>query len=344
MLKETWLITNYSCNNRCKWCYTTDKNFVNVNMPIEFAKEALTELNKNGVKKCTLIGGEPTLYPNLTEIIEHGKSLDMFMKIVTNGVRIGNKNFLKKLKDSGLSFLAISIHGITKESYEENTQSKNFERVEKGIKNCIELGLPFVTLTTLNRLNCNNVLEITKYLTNLGVENIIFNIAVPYTDNGNVEKNVLTPKEIAEVIEKNYKILKEQNLKAGFYASIPLCLFNKEVLNNMIEEKYLIPLSTGGCNIYDKTGFAIEPTGNIIPCCKKFKTVLDNSLLDGHFKYESNFTELWKKIEGNFGHEAMPFPSEKCDKCSMKKDCIGGCPMFWNYFKKKEYVVGENND
>ena len=63
MLKEMWLITNYSCNHRCKWCYTTDKNFVNQNMPLSFAKETLKEMAKLGVKKCTLIGGEPTLYP-----------------------------------------------------------------------------------------------------------------------------------------------------------------------------------------------------------------------------------------------------------------------------------------
>ena len=342
MLKEMWLITNYSCNHRCKWCYTTNKNFVDKKMPLEFAMESLKEMNKNGVEKCTLIGGEPTLYPHINEVIKYGSSLGMFMKIVTNGVMLSNMEFLKALKEAGLSFVAISIHGITRESYKNNTQIDNLLKVQAAIKNCISLNIPFVTLTTLNRLNCNDVVDIVKYLKKLEVENVIFNIAVPYTDDPKQEKNVLSPKEIAEVIQNNYHKLKEEKLEAGFYASIPLCLFDKKILDNMLKEKYLIPLSKGGCNIYDKTGFAFEPDGKIIPCCKKNKEVLLETNLNGHFKYNGKFSELWEKIKDNFGHDAMPFPSNKCNSCKLKNDCIGGCPMFWKYFNKEEYVIGDD--
>lgn len=340
MIKEMWLITNYSCNHRCKWCYTTDKNFVNQNMPLEFAKETLENMSKLGVKKCTLIGGEPTLYQHIKEVIKYGNDLGILIKIVTNGVKIGNKKYLQELKDCGLGFVAISIHGITRESYKENTQTDDLELVEKAIKNCNELNIPYVTLTTLNRLNCDSVVDIVKYLDKLKVKNKVFNIAVPYTNNAIIEKNVLSPKEIAEVIENNYHKLKNEGLKAGFYASIPLCLFDKEELNNMINEGYLIPLSEGGCNIYDKTGFAFEPNGNIIPCCKKFKEVLINTQIDGHFSYNGKPKEMWDKIKNNFGHKAMPFPSNKCKNCKYKKNCIGGCPMFWTYFDKEKYVIG----
>lgn len=340
MLKEMWLITNYSCNHRCKWCYTTDKNFVNQNMPLSFAEQTLTEMYKLGVRKCTLIGGEPTLYPHIKEVLKTGSDLGILMKIVTNGVKIGNKEYLKELKENGLGFVAISIHGITRESYKANTQTDDLESVENAIKNCNELNIPYVTLTTLNKLNCDSVVDIVKYLNKLEVKNIVFNIAVPYTNSKTIEKNVLSPKEIAEVIERNYHKLKKENLKAGFYASIPLCLFKEENLNNMIKEKYLIPLSEGGCNIYDKTGFAFEPNGNVIPCCKKFKEVLLNTQKNENFIYRENPKEMWNKIKDNFGHKAMPFPSKKCDKCKYKKDCIGGCPMFWTYFDKEKYVLG----
>ena len=339
-LKETWLITNYSCNNRCKWCYTTDKGFVNYDMPLEFAKDVLLELSQNGVNKCTIIGGEPTLYPHLKEIISYGSSLGLFMKLVTNGVRLSNMDLLNELRNNGLSLVAISIHGYTLEGYRNNTQTDNLLKVEQAILNCKRLGIPFVTLSTLNRLNCNDVYEIVKYLTNLGAENIVFNIAVPYTTNGSVDHNVLTPQEIADVITNNYISPERNNYKYGFYASIPLCLFDKKILESMINDNFLIPLSQGGCNIFEGTGFAIEPNGNVIPCCKKNTEIITNICNNGEFLYHNSFDELWQIVGGKVGKDAMPYPDKRCYDCSLKEQCIGGCPMFWNYYDTTIYIRG----
>ena len=339
MINEMWLITNYSCNNRCKWCYTSSKDFVNENMPLEYAKETLKEMSKNGVKKCTLIGGEPTVYPHLEELIRYGKELGLFMKIVSNAVLLSDINYVRRLKEAGLSLIAISIHGITRESYKNNTQTDYFNKVVEAIKNCNEENLDYVTLSTLNRLNKHEVVDIAEFLTSIGVKNIIFNIAVPNSKDKSVENIVLNPREIARVIEENYLKLKERNIRAGFYESIPLCLFDKELLEKMIEEKYLIPLSKGGCNIYYESGFAFDPKGKVLPCCKKVQEEIAETMTeDKHFKYKDNYNELWDSIKEHFGEKAMPFPSEKCYSCDMKENCIGGCPMFWEYFNPEEYV------
>ncbi len=339
MISEMWLITNYSCNNRCKWCYTSSKDFVNENMPLEYAKETLKEMSKNGVKKCTLIGGEPTVYPHLEELIRYGKENGLFMKIVSNAVLLSDINYVRRLKEAGLSLIAISIHGITRESYKNNTQTDYFNKVVEAIKNCNEENLDYVTLSTLNRLNKHEVVDIAEFLTSIGVKNIIFNIAVPNSKDKSVENIVLNPREIARVIEENYLKLKERNIRAGFYESIPLCLFDKELLEKMIEEKYLISLSKGGCNIYYESGFAFDPKGKVLPCCKKVQEEIAETMTeDKCFKYKDNYNQLWYEIKEHFGEKAMPFPSEKCYSCDMKENCIGGCPMFWEYFNPEEYV------
>ena len=339
--KETWLITNYSCNNRCKWCYTTDKNFEDYNMPLNFAKDTLRELYNNGIRKCTLIGGEPTLYPYLENLLEHGSKLGMFMKIVTNGIKLADEKYLYKLYDSGLSLVAISIHGYTRAGYKENTQTDNLHSVEKAILNCKKMNIPFVTLSTLNRLNYMNVLPIVEYLTTLGVENIIFNIAVPYSKQGKMGENILNPKEIADVISSSYMDACKKKLKFAFYASIPLCLFEPSILEEMLEDKFLIPLSQGGCNIFEATGFAIEPNGDIIPCCKRNQEIITNVCEKGAFKYKNNFGQLCEILRGKFGHGAMPYPDVSCSDCELREDCIGGCPVFWQYFDKSTYVGGK---
>ncbi len=341
MIKAMWLVTNYSCNNRCKWCYTESKGFPKEIMPLNYAKDVLDEMKKAGVERCTLIGGEPTMYPHIFELIEYGDSLGIFMKIVTNAVLLSDDEYVKKLKRAGLSLAAISIHGITPETYIANTQRDHFEKVLTAMENCKKNELAFVTLTTINRLNAQNIYDTAVFLTKVGVKNIIYNIAVPNSADEEVEELVLNPKEIAQVIEENYIKLKGNGLKAGFYASIPLCLFNRELLSKMLEEEYLIPLPTGGCNIYYSSGFSFEPNGNIIPCCKKLNEALINTKIeDDKFKYKGDFDSLWNEIKNNFGSEAWKYPSEKCETCSLKASCIGGCKMFWEYFNSDDYVIG----
>jgi len=342
MVKEMWLITNYSCNNRCKWCYTEDKHFPKDIMPLNYAKEVLSSMGKAGVEKCTLIGGEPTLYPHIYDLIEYGSGLGISMKIVSNAVLLKDKKNVEKLKKSGLSLIAISIHGSNPQNYIDNTQKDHFNKVVKAIKNCKECNLKFITLTTINRLNQKYVYDIAVFLKKLGVEHIIYNIGVPNSTAPCVENFVLNPKEIAQVIEENYLKLSQEGIKVGFYASIPLCLFNKKLLKEMLKTHYLIPLSDGGCNIYCSSGFAFEPDGRLIPCCKKFNDVLlETKTDDDKFLYGDNINKLWQKIKGSFGKEGWKAVSRKCKKCSLKPSCIGGCPVFWEYYNPDEYILGE---
>lgn len=336
LIKDIWLITNYSCNNRCKWCYTSDIGFpVDNYMPLNYALEVMEEMRKNGVAKCTIIGGEPTLYPNLKEILRFGSNIGLKMKVVTNAVLLNNEKFLKELIQSGLSLLAISIHGIESQVYQQNTQTNNLDKVLGAIRNCNKLGLEYVTLTTINTLNKDSIYDTSLFLSDFGVNNIVYNIAVPTLG----QNYSLTPSEIAKIIENNYQKLKLKGIKVSFYASIPLCLFNRDILNEMLNDEYLIPLSHGGCNIYDASGFAFDPNGSIIPCCKQTHNILlDTMDKGGHFIYKNNFMELWHKIRNQFGPQSYQYPHKRCVTCELIKYCIGGCKLFWQYYSISDYI------
>lgn len=342
-LKEIWLITNYSCNNKCRWCYTKSKGFPLDIMPLPYAKNVLLETSKFGINKCTLIGGEPLLYPYLFDLVKYGSSLDFFMKIVTNAVLLNDEKIVEKLLENGVSYIAMSIHGIDKFTYRNNTQTDNFDRVVKSLSNLQKYNANYTTLSTINELNVNHIYDIALYLHENNVKSIIFNIAVPTTRDQ--KQNYSLPlDEIAKTIQENYLRLKNAGIIAGFYASIPLCLFDSELLEKMIQEGYLIPLSKGGCNIYDSSGFAIDPKGNIISCCKKH----DNSLLktmgkNGEFLYADKFDILWDEIKNHFGPLTFPKPIAFCKVCSLRNLCIGGCQLFWEYDDPLSYILESNN-
>jgi len=316
-------------------------NFSCDNMNSDYAKEVMKEMKNNKANKCTLIGGEPTLHPGIVDLIKYGKQIGLSMKIVTNGRMLSNENFLRRIKEAGISIIAISIHSYKPTTHNKITKNKSFGETVQGIKNCLKEDINLFTLTTINKLNKNDVFGTANFLNELGVKNIVFNIAAPDMNGGLITRFVLSPREIAKIIEKNYKLLKKEGIKAEFYATTPLCLYNKRIIGNMIKDSYLMLISNGGCNIFDGSGFGFDPWGNLIPCTH----MVDEKLLKtmdekGNFLYKGKFPELWRKIEKRFGIKNWKYPSKSCLNCLRKRECIGGCPLFWKSFKPDNYIKG----
>ncbi|MGB2907006.1 MAG: radical SAM protein [Candidatus Aminicenantaceae bacterium] len=76
--------TNQSCNIRCRGCYNLYKKYVK---PVAQIKgEIDLALTKRNLETITLLGGEPTLHPDLPEVISYVKSKSVVCVVLTNGV------------------------------------------------------------------------------------------------------------------------------------------------------------------------------------------------------------------------------------------------------------------
>jgi len=339
MINNFWLITNYSCNNRCRWCYTLPEAFSNDTMKLNYAKEVMKELKDNGANKCTLIGGESTLFQHLIELIKYGRQLGLFMKLVTNGRLLSDIKLVRRLKKADVSLIAISLHSFKASTHNKITQTNSYKEVIQGIKNCLQEKINFLTLTTINSINKNDIFNTAKFLIKIGVKTIIFNIAAPSMGDRDMTKFVLAPDKITKIITKNFKLLKASGIKAVFYATTPLCLYEEDDLREMISSSYLKTLSTGECNVFYGSGFGLDPWGNLIPCTHMVKNKLLKTMdSKGKFLYKGKFIEMWNKVKNNFGVNNWKYPSNKCINCEYKKECIGGCPLFWREFEPKDFI------
>ena len=76
---------NRTCNIRCRLCYTLDrasvKSLGEVKMEIDLASQ------KRNLETITLLGGEPTLHPDLVEIVSHVKAKKLVCQLLTNGIK-----------------------------------------------------------------------------------------------------------------------------------------------------------------------------------------------------------------------------------------------------------------
>ena len=76
-----------TCNLRCRFCFATFRD-VEGRLPTPEALRLLNSLRAAGCEKLTFVGGEPTLHPDLGQLLEYAKVLGFVTCVVTNGHRL----------------------------------------------------------------------------------------------------------------------------------------------------------------------------------------------------------------------------------------------------------------
>ena len=114
--KESLFIYPYisnRCNLNCQVCFarTPDGKFDFSDMRVEDIKYILKRIGRN--KKVCFAGGEPTLNEDLFEFIRLTKDSGNIPVLNTNGIRLANFDYTKKLVQSGLEKVYLSIDGLT---------------------------------------------------------------------------------------------------------------------------------------------------------------------------------------------------------------------------------------
>ena len=138
----TWLQCNcacFYCSNRCftKLKITTEKNqkgVVDV-MPIlkQLHKENL--LDKNLM--ISLVGGEPTLLKEFSDILKFVTKNKYGISILSNGI-LHDKNIVKALEPSSNSYLIVSLDSGTKETFKKIKGVDKFNDVIENLKKYIK--------------------------------------------------------------------------------------------------------------------------------------------------------------------------------------------------------------
>jgi hypothetical protein len=111
--------TNMTCNFRCLNCYNYNRNYIKTLDQIK--KEVDLGLKLRKADTITLIGGEPTLHPDLQEIISYISRKGIIAQMLTNGFRFLSDNEdkqLKQLKKNGLVRILLHIDD-GQEQYED---------------------------------------------------------------------------------------------------------------------------------------------------------------------------------------------------------------------------------
>lgn len=104
-----------NCNFNCKYCFAKFNDVHGKGLSKGEQIELIRQLAESGkFRKINFAGGEPTLVPHITELIQYAKSFGFETSIVTNGSRI-DFEWVKKISPY-LNILAISVDSINPET------------------------------------------------------------------------------------------------------------------------------------------------------------------------------------------------------------------------------------
>ena len=195
-----------------------------------------------------LLGGEPTVYPHLFELLEYARELGFVrLALYTNGLRLGDAAFCDRLVAAGVTRLGISVHGHRPELEDRiTTREGSFVAKLAGIRRLAahkrrgRLPDGLAVNPVITRLNLPHLLPMFRFFSRQGVDDFRFNFVRAI---GRAEgSRALTPRyrdaarACVELIVEN-----EQRLHRSLsFGDFPFCVWPWEVLgSNVLRERYI---------------------------------------------------------------------------------------------------------
>jgi len=172
----------YRCNNHCVFCAVGDRPARDADTSEVLA--ALESYRKQGYRLLDIDGGEPTLHPDLFDVVAAGRRMGYErITVVTNGRRLSYRAFARQMAQSGVDEVLISLHASDAGLQADITGSpESFEQTVGGLNNILgEMGPDNVAVnTTLVRANLDDVHRLAEMLKKAGVRRWNLQVVTPF--------------------------------------------------------------------------------------------------------------------------------------------------------------------
>lgn len=334
-LVDAWLTTNRSCQNRCTFCYAQDTKFdKDLSMKPELAFKLIQVCQDIGIKNILLIGGEPTLYTDVVEIVSKINESGMTPIMITNGRRFSDEGFCQTIVNAGLASINISAKATNRDQYLDTTGSDGFEEMRQGCLNLQRLNAPPNVVLTMHSKTIPSLNEMISEIVTWQPKRLVVEFGCPIVMDGEpTTEGIPDPNSIAECVDQAHTLLNESGLDFYFNYQIPLCLMKEETRTYLRDNDKLFY----GCQLRSGAGIIFSHNGDILPCSEFTDQVLFRYGED--YSSAEDLTEIWmSKKRQDLVKAFHSYPSEKCVECADWEICGGGCPIRWLTYDPNEFI------
>jgi MoaA/NifB/PqqE/SkfB family radical SAM enzyme len=231
------ILLNYKCNLNCLFCSQGDYDRRKELTFTEIARE-IYKAKKNGYLKLGLSGGEPTIREDIIDIVRFARKVGFkFIRIQTNGLKLADFEFAKKLKEAGLTFCKFSLTSTDSKVHEKLTNnSHTFQKVIKAINNMKKLKVRIGNNILITKYNYSKLDKIILKMLDMGVSNFVI-IYPLYTGNmfKNYKKLGVPLYKCTPYFKKAFEIMEKNNLlNEILFLNVPPCFIDNRYHSNVI--------------------------------------------------------------------------------------------------------------
>ena len=271
-----------ACNLKCIHCL----NNSGIKQKDELTKEDLLKLIKKlsslGVQEIRFTGGEPLLFNGIYDLIKFATEEGICTSLGTNGTLI-TKEVAKKLKESGLKKVVVSIDG-NKKTHDKIRGKKNYQKAMNGLKYLKQNDINVRVNSVIMKSNMDDVIKLAKKMSRKKIT-IFIRRFISSGRGKELENNMLNKKDYDYVRNKLQKELAKKTYVNGHY------LRNDEGVNPRIK----LPFVIRGCKAGQRA-ITILPNGDINLC--GFLAAQDFPKV-GNIKEIDDFLNFWILINKN---------------------------------------------
>ena len=155
------------CNLNCYFCYNGSTKG-RIHAKVEDVKQILDVMHKVDCNEVVYLGGEPTIYPNLFEVLNYAESLDMKQSLISNA-QVIDSNFAKRLAKIKALEVGVSIHSHNDSTHNAfTTNVRSFKNVKRAITSLEENNVRWYSQTSLMKSNYLGLKRLHSYLIECG--------------------------------------------------------------------------------------------------------------------------------------------------------------------------------
>lgn len=147
----------YGCNLRCVHCYNPTHRALPHELTTSEICSLLNQIVDLGVLTVTFSGGEPSVRPDIGDILRHARRQGLMIQLMTNATRI-TTSFIDLLREVWVSQVNVSIYGATETVYERMTAVPgSYRQFRQGLADLAAAKLPVIVRMPVATINCDEI-------------------------------------------------------------------------------------------------------------------------------------------------------------------------------------------
>jgi radical SAM protein with 4Fe4S-binding SPASM domain len=291
----------YGCNLRCVHCYNPTHRALPHELTTSEICTLLDQIAELGVLTVTFTGGEPSVRPDVEQVLRHARQQGLVIQLLTNATRI-TPSFITVLREAGVAQVNVSIYGATEATYERMTGvAGSYRQFRQGLASLADSQLPVTVRMPVTTINHEEIHACRQLVESLRMKfQYCLEIMTSITGNPTPLQYRLDPEQKVRIDQEllSYRTMEQPEASCSTHST----------------QQPFIECACG------QTRFAITPYGEM-NLCTAFP-IPRYDLRTGTVK------EGWEILKHTVDH-AHPNQRYECPTCEVRSHCRQGRSDAW---------------